>query len=502
MEILKQIERWSVLSPEKLCFVWRNRSLTYGQLVNQSNALASWMTDTLGDDHTPLLVHGSMQPEMLICFLASVKAGHPYVPIDLSIPKERISLIAENSKAQLVFSMDEEALPPLPALIVNQDRLRNIFTTHEGKTVQTQTAGDDTFYIIYTSGSTGNPKGVQIQHDALASFIKWACEDFGLEEGLVFLNQAPFSFDLSVMDLYPALTTGGTVWAIDKEMIARPKDLFSSLAESNINVWTSTPSFAEMCLMEPAFSSRMLPALAKLLFCGETLAPGVAKRLIARFPDAQIINSYGPTESTVAVTSMSVDEQLLRQYPSLPVGFCKKDCRILIVKEDGTLAKDGEKGEIVIVGPSVGKGYLGDPEKTKAAFTIIDGKRAYRTKDAGTLKNGLLFYHGRMDNQIKLHGYRIEIEDIEHHLTLCKWVKSAVVLPIKREGRYDYLLAVIVPDEPPFEKNYQLTSAIKRELSGALPAYMIPRKFIYQSRIPMTPNGKVDRKTLLSEAGR
>ncbi len=158
-----------------------------------------------------------------------------------------------------------------------------------------------------------------------------------------------------------------------------------------------------------------------------------------------------------------------------------------------------KKGEIVIVGPSVSVGYLGSPELTEKAFTMIDGERAYKTGDAGYVENGLLFYNGRLDFQIKLHGYRMELEEIEHHLRACSYVEGAVIVPIKKGEKYDYLLAVVVPGEHSFEKEFKLTSAIKKELNERLPNYMIPRKFMYQSSIPMTPNGKVDRKKLLSE---
>ncbi|MBM7644850.1 D-alanine--poly(phosphoribitol) ligase subunit 1 [Scopulibacillus daqui] len=502
LKLIETIDKWAVENPDKKAFVWREQQLTYRQLKERSDALACWITNEYPNDDSPILVHGHMQPEMIICFLAAVKAGHAYIPVDISIPEDRIHRMIEGSGAKLFISQEALTINGTDKIrSINPFDLNKIFETYKGQKPQSEEAvqGEDNYYIIYTSGSTGNPKGVQITKNCLESFVNWAVNDFGLQQGQVFLNQAPFSFDLSVMDLYPCLYTGGTLWAIDKAMIAKPKELFASFAQSNIEVWTSTPSFAEMCLMAPDFSSDMLPSLKKFLFCGEVLPNNVAKQLLERFPEAEIINSYGPTEATVAVTSITIDKDIIEKYDSLPVGYCKSDCQILIMKEDGTIAADGEKGEIVIVGPSVSKGYLSAPELTEKAFMTVNGERAYRTKDAGILEDGLLFCHGRMDNQIKLHGYRMEIEEIEHHLRSSSYVNAGVVLPIKRNDAYDYLLAIVVPNEHSFEKEFQLTSAIKKELAAELPAYMIPRKFVYQSSIPMTANGKVDRKALLKE---
>ncbi|MBD5071801.1 AMP-binding protein, partial [Xanthomonas citri pv. citri] len=159
----------------------------------------------------------------------------------------------------------------------------------------------ETFYIIYTSGSTGNPKGVQISAANLQSFTDWICADFPVSGGKIFLNQAPFSFDLSVMDLYPCLQSGGTLHCVTKDAVNKPKVLFEELKKSGLNVWTSTPSFVQMCLMDPGFSQDLLPHADTFMFCGEVLPVSVAKALLERFPKAKIFNTYGPTEATVAV---------------------------------------------------------------------------------------------------------------------------------------------------------------------------------------------------------
>jgi D-alanine--poly(phosphoribitol) ligase subunit 1 len=438
---------------------------------------------------------------MPVLFLACAKSGHAYIPADQSIPSERIRMIAEGAKTKLIFSAAPEQLPETDeAEVITFDQLDQIMIQNEGVPApHYEVKNEDTFYIIYTSGSTGKPKGVQISRRALTSFTEWMQCDFGLAEGLTFINQAPYSFDLSVMDLYPSLTTGGTIWAVDKQMIANPKELFTSLAQSEINVWTSTPSFAEMCLMEPSFSRAMLPRVQKFLFCGETLPLSVASRLKQRFPEAEIINTYGPTETTVAVTKVEITQDMINRKQPFPVGRCKPDCRIYILDEDGVPKKDGQKGEIVICGPSVGNGYLNDPKKTQASFSTLNEMTAYHTHDLGAKCDGMLYYFGRMDHQIKLHGFRMELEEIEHALSSCRYVKHAVVAPIKRGDRYDHLVAIVVADKNPFESDYKLSAVLRKTLSSILPNYMIPRKFIYRQSLPMTANGKIDRGAPLKE---
>ncbi|MEH7548041.1 D-alanine--poly(phosphoribitol) ligase subunit DltA [Neobacillus vireti] len=494
MKLLQAIQNNARLQPERLVFISPTKQITYGELWRKSDQLAGFIMAHSLKEHSPILVYGHMEPEMVISFLGSVKAGHPYIPVDTSIPLERVEKIIRNSNAGLLINVSGLEFPMEESLIrvVTPEAIDKQYSIGSSNWVKDH----DVFYIIYTSGSTGNPKGVQITANNLQSFVDWMMEDFPIKGGLRFLNQAPFSFDLSVMDLYPALASGGTLFGITKEMIARPKILFEELKRSETEVWTSTPSFVQMCLMDPSFNDHLLPQLSVFLFCGEILPVLVCKQLRERFPNAKIFNTYGPTEATVAVTFLEITESAIQEYQTLPVGAAKSDTQIILLNEDNKPVPDGEKGEIIIVGPSVSKGYLGQPELTDKAFFSYNGQQAYRTGDAGFTKQGLLFYKGRLDYQIKLHGYRMELEEIEYHIAKSKYVKSAVVVPIYQDDKIEYLSVLIIPAEHNFEKESQLTGAIKKELGLVLPAYMIPRKFSYHKELPITPNGKVDRKQI------
>ncbi|MFN8473583.1 MAG: D-alanine--poly(phosphoribitol) ligase subunit DltA [Anaerolineae bacterium] len=490
MDVIAHIDALAQQYPDRPAHISAGRCLTYGELRTQSDALARRLTRTLPAGGAPVAVIGHKQPEMLVAFLAAVKAGRPYVPIDTGLPPQRIERIVTLSGAALALTPDRVA-----ELLAADDASEALALSPVDP--------DDPFYIIFTSGSTGEPKGVVITHACLSSFVAWMLSEHGfVEGGETFLNQAPFSFDLSVMDLYLSLVTGGTLFSVTGDDIASPRQLHKSLAASDATVWVSTPSFAAMCLAERTFAAPMLPHLRRFLFCGETLAPDVAAQLLDRFPGAEVWNTYGPTEATVATTSVCIDREILARCNPLPVGFVKPDARILILDDAGRPLPPSEPGEIAIVGPNVSVGYLGRPDLTARAFFAVDGERAYRTGDRGHLApDGLLFFAGRLDYQVKLHGYRIELGDIEANLRALPGVRDAVVLPREKDGHVDSLVAFVVLAEPLAGSAFERTVALKKDLGQRLPAYMVPSKFRFLDAFPMTPNGKADRRMLTESLG-
>ena len=497
MKLLTRIAEHAARKPEQIAFRTQDQELKYKLLWDQSSRFASLIHRTGLKRQTPVVVYGHMGIDMPVSFLACVKAGHPYIPVDTSIPMERAQLIIEKSGAGLVINTTDSLLsfnnvPVLHTLTLSLEQEELINDEH-------WVGSDEIFYIIYTSGSTGNPKGVQISAANLQSFTDWMLNDFPLDQGKVFLNQAPFSFDLSVMDFYPALQSGGTIHALEKEVMNKPKLMYDSFSCSALQIWTSTPSFVQVCFSNPEFNQTMLPELEVFLFCGEVLPLAVAKELKERFPKARIFNTYGPTEATVAVTSVEITEELLAKGKALPVGYPKNDMRIFVMDESGNPLSDGEKGELVLVGPSVSQGYLGEPLLTEKVFGFLDGINSYRTGDAGYIQEGLVYCQGRLDYQIKLHGYRMELEEIEFHLNQSELIQSAIIVPHAPNEEIEYLIAAVVPAEHDFDKEYKLTAAIKKDLALRLPAYMIPRKFSYHTAIPITMNGKADRKKMKEE---
>ena len=482
MNLVERIDRWAALAPEATAHISDGRTLTYGQLRRQSDALAWYLTERLGDDRRPIAVLGHREPEMLIAFLGAVKSGRPYIPLDTALPQQRIDKILETSRAALVLSPEE----------IGQ------FSASQARgSARGGVQGDEPFYILFTSGSTGEPKGVIITLACLEHFITWMlAEQRFTELGEVFLNQAPFSFDLSVMDLYCSLATGGTLFSISRDLIANPKELYRALTSSGVTTWVSTPSFAQMCLVEEKFSEAMLPRVQRFLFCGETLTPQTAAHLLKRFPRAQVWNTYGPTEATVATSSIRIDATILEQCSLLPVGRPMPGTEIFIVNGNREVLPANQRGEIIIAGPNVSPGYLAEPELTAGAFFQHHGQRAYRTGDFGRFRDNLLFFEGRMDEQIKLSGYRIEIGDVEANLRALATVRDAVVVPVVKDGAAQSLAAFVLLAARDEASHFNLSHRLRTQLGQRLPAYMLPRKFVFLDAFPMTTNGKVDRASL------
>jgi D-alanine--poly(phosphoribitol) ligase subunit 1 len=428
-----------------------------------------------------VIVLGHKEPELIIAYLGVIKSGRAYVPVDTAIPPQRIERIVAASGAPLILSPEKVADLSAGGERAPAWRLQP----------------DDIHYIMFTSGSTGEPKGVPITYGCLQSFLRWLLAEHAFMAGReVFLNVVPYSFDVSLMDTYPALMMGGTVVSVTKAEIANPKQLYRLLAGSELTTWVSTPSFARMCLAEPTFQEGMLPRLRRFLFCGETLAPDVASQLLDRFPGAELWNTYGPTEATVATTSIRITREILGQYSPLPIGYPMPESRVLVMDEAARALPAGERGEIIICGPNVSPGYLNRPELNETAFFHLNGQRAYRTGDWGRYRDGMLFFEGRIDNQVKLHGYRIELADVEANLRALAGVRDAVVLPVLKQGAVDSLAAFVILNEQPARSEFQMACALKGQMIERLPPYMIPRRFSFLESFPLNTNGKADRRRL------
>ena len=480
MNLIEQIDHWALAAPNAIAHISGDKRLTYGELRRRSDALAAHLTKRFGN-RSPIAVLGHREPEMLIAFLGAVKSGRPYVPLDTVLPQQRIDKILAISRPALLLSPEDVTELSSSASFVPATRVQR----------------DDPFYILFTSGSTGEPKGVIITLGCLEHFVAWMLgEQKFVPLGETFLNTAPFSFDLSVMDLYCSLITGSTLFSISRDLVANPRMLYRALGNSGATTWVSTPSFAQMCLVEEKFAEGMLPRIRRFLFCGETLAAQTAARLVERFPRAQVWNMYGPTEATVATTSVRIDRSILEKYSALPVGRAMPGSDVFVVNRAGETLPANEQGEIVIAGPNVSLGYLGRPDLTEAVFFDHCGRRAYRTGDQGQFRDGFLFFEGRMDSQLKLSGYRIEPGDVEANLLALPSVREAVVTPVIKNGAAQSLAAFVVLSSQTERSHFELTQSLRRQLAERLPVYMLPRKFVFRDAFPLTANGKVDRARL------
>lgn len=504
-DFIVTLDTYAQTQPQKIVYDILGQTYTYGQLKQDSDSLAAHIDSLKLVDKSPVMVFGGQDYNMLVAFVALSKSGHPYIPVNVNSTTERLTSIIDIAKPSALIAV--QSLPiDLNITVIDSDALTKILSKKASYQLTHPVKGDDTYYIIFTSGTTGQPKGVQISHHNLLSFVNWVIEnpEFDLPQHAKILSQAPYSFDLSVMSWAPALAVGGCLYALPKEKTENFKDLFAVLPQFPIQVWVSTPSFADMVLLSEDFSSETMPDLGYFYFCGEELTVSTASKLRQRFPNARIVNSFGPTESTVAFSAVAITDDMINKANRLPIGFVKADSPTFILNASGDIVKNGTAGEIIVTGPAVSKGYINNPEKTKQAFFELDGQPAYHTGDLGLLdQEGLLHYQGRMDFQIKFNGYRIELEEVAHVLNLSKYVESAVAVPrYNAQHKVQQLLAYIVVKagvKEQFDKELSLTKAIKAELVNDMMAYMMPSRFVYKENLPITPNGKIDIKTLIAE---
>ena len=452
-------------SPQQLAISGSDEAITWQQL---SVAVTDWAQRYQQCNQpagTPVVLYGHQQAEFAVALYSCLLHNIPYIPVDCIYPQERLKEICQLANAPFYYDVAAKKF---------------IATGITGQVL----AEPDLAYIMFTSGSTGKPKGVQIGRESVWHFMKWVSQDFSLPENPVLMNHAVFSFDLSLIPLLANLATGGHIVLNAKEDIAA-ENWLDRLKANDVSVWVSTPSFAYQRLLSPQFNSDYLPELNVFIFIGEVLNKALVKQLRRRFPQAKILNSYGPTEATIATTVVEITDEILNNdNPLLPVGVMMPDTHMEITAD----------GELIIWGKNVMRGYLGLPQEnaTKLLRRESEEYRGYRTGDLG-YEDGLIYCQGRNDSQIKLNGYRIEINEIENRLLAMSGISEAVVLPLMKScGSVLRIAAFCVTDLAP--------EVIKTSLSKVIPHYMVPSQIIIKDALPLNPNGKIDRKLLDTHA--
>lgn len=496
MFLLDQLKRFA--GSDRAALLYRGEAVSYRDLNRQADAFAAYLLDTFGENDAPVLIYGHKELSIPVCMFGAIKAGHSYIPVDTTFPPERVAQIVEQAAPCLTVNLTQTELPSAP--VIDAAALADMLSRYDGTFDGVDRITDDhVVYTLFTSGTTGKPKGVQITARNIAAFDAGVAPwfDCGLTEG-VFLNEISYSFDVSVCALYYALSRGMTLYTVDKQTLNDPKALFAALRESDIDVWVSTPSLAEFCIRSEQFCEALLPNAKKFVFCGEVLTKKLAQEMLLRFPHAQIINAYGPTETTVLVTAIEIDAALCERNLSVPIGYPFANLRAVIAAPDGSALPDGQDGELLILGDCVSPGYLRRPElNEKAFFTDREtGLRGYHTGDLCRMENRLIYYLGRMDGQVKLNGFRVELEDVESNLLRVENIARAAVVPVFEDGKTVALTAFVLLQKPDGLSSLARARKIKTALAAVLPSYMIPRKIVAVDDFPLNTNGKIDKKAL------
>lgn len=439
----------------------------------------------------PVCIYGEKEAVFPVAMITLISLNIPYVPIDAIMPAGRIEKIKEQSGSRVLINCSERKCDVSFEIVIDRN-----FETVSKEIVEhfvlLQNGDDPVRYILFTSGSTGMPKGVQITASALCSFVEWFLSWPLIDRSCVFMNQAPFSFDVSLCDLIGAFANGSTLVLNNYSTLKDGTQFLGRMKRNKANTIICTPSFIQMYLSVPEFEEKQFPLLRQIIFMGEELHAVHVKKLKRAFPRLRVVNAYGPTEATVVSTYIEITDQVLESYSkSLPIGYCRPKGEITIMDADPNIGQ----GELGIIGPNLSIGYLNDEEKTGTAFVSSGGKRVYRTGDVGYKKDGLIFYLGRNDSQVKLNGYRIELDEISNVVLTHKMVKNAATVPLTSGNVTKKIICFVVLHQettPTF-----LNTELKEYLSKQLPSYMIPSEFITLDQFPLNANYKTDKKALL-----
>ena len=468
--------------PDAPAVIAADGTLTWRELAAASIAWRdAAIAQGIGPD-VPVIVRGHKEAEFFVAMTGALLLGAPFVPIDTVYPDERMRRIARTLDASVYFDARRASF----------ECLGRTETASQVSSAAAPLQEKNLAYVLFTSGTTGEPKGVQIGRESVASLAEWMAADFTLGAAPVFLNQAPFSFDLSMYEVFGALALGGTIVMMSRAASLPGQAFIDALARAQVSVWVSTPSFAQQQLLEPRLGQASLPSLRTFLFCGEALPVSLARRLRQRFPDAHIINTYGPTEATVAASWIVVDDAMLAAHPErLPIGFARRGGEVFV-----------EGGELCIAGPYVMRGYLNRKDLNATRMFSREGQRAFRTGDLGSADaDGLLFCHGRIDDQVKLNGYRIELAEIDAALAAMPGGIHAAAVPLRRMDGSVARIVAFVETGANDERGAQLALPAdwRVRLGERLPPYMIPSELIACRMLPLTVNAKIDRARLADD---
>ncbi|HEK1766336.1 TPA: amino acid adenylation domain-containing protein [Pseudomonas putida] len=464
-------------------------SLTYGELNEQANRLAHHLIEqgVAPGDHVAILLPRSLA--LLQAQLAVVKCGAAYVPLDIHAPAERQGFMVQDCQA-VALICDSSATLSYRARRIDLDRLD--LNRQPGHNPGLAQGGDTVAYVMYTSGSTGTPKGVRVPHRGIARLVlNDGYADFSAQDRIAFASNP--AFDASTMDVWGALLNGGQVLVIDHDTLLDPLRLGVALREGGATVlFVTTALFNQYVQMIPD----VLSGLRVLLCGGERADPAAFRSLLAQAPDLRLVHCYGPTETTTYATAGQV-----RHVPTdaelVPIGGPVGSTQVHVLDAHLRPLPLGAVGELYIGGDGVALGYLNRPELTAERF-IDDpfspqpGARLYRTGDLGRWRDdGQLECLGRNDDQVKIRGFRIELGEVEQHLALCPGIGEVVVMALTLTQGPARLVAWFTRTDPHLD-----AAAVRGWLQGRLPPYMVPSACIVLDALPLTNNGKIDRKAL------
>lgn len=481
---------------KKTIFFDSDSKLTFEEFNTYTKAVGTFLADKIAQQ-SPVIVMSGRHALTPACFLGVVRAGGFYAPMDAAMPAHRLNQIIGVIKADIMI-VDREHLETAKSLDFDGEIvvLEDILDTQIDEKKLAQATADLTefapLYTIFTSGSTGVPKGVITSHHSLMCYINSVCKVLELDDSDVLGNQSPLDYIAAVRDIYLPIKTGASTVIIPKNEFAMPTKLFETLNEYKVTALCWSVAGIELPAKLGAFDIVKPEHLKKVIFSGSVMPCKYLKIWQQNLPQVKYINQYGPTEATASCTYYVVDKPV-DDDTVLPIGKPYDNYRIILLNEDGTQTKQGEIGEICVSGPCVTLGYYGAKEKTDEVFVQNPLNKNYReiiykTGDLGHLdEDGVLYFHGRKDRQIKHMGHRIELSEIEETAKQLQGITDCCSLYYK-EKEHLYL----------FYTGDATSKDIVLHFRSQMPAFMVPRKLINLDSMPTLPNGKIDMQSLKS----
>lgn len=489
--VINMILQFAINTPERVAVLEGERAYTYGELSSSVNDVARLVYQQGQGEESVVGIRMNRSYHSICATLGVMKAGAAFLPIDKDIPQERMSQMCDIANVSLILtdSADE----------VLDDRFINI-TNH----IATHTEPPDSFfsykenqlsYVIFTSGSTGTPKGVMIEFAGMQNHICEKIRILEMDEHSCVAFNASISFDISVWQMFAPLSVGGKIVLFCKDDILYVSSFCRRLIQTHVTLLEVVPTYLALIIGESRRSGLRFPDLKALISTGEQLTMTIVKHWFALMGSVPIINAYGPTEASDDITHCVIS--YANQFETIPIGKAIRNVSLVIENSKGDICANGEKGELLVRGVCVGRGYIKNSEETQRFFRFDQqlNSRVYRTGDLVSRdSDGNYLFWGRIDTQVKLRGYRVELTEIEHAIE-----------------RYDdtILQAVALVDE----KGEQIKACFKAsnliELVGlqdflrvSLPEYMLPNEIVQLETIPLTVNGKINRVALLHTFGK
>lgn len=482
------IERWAAKTPDRVAVKTLNASLTFAELDAQANCVANALVarGICRDDIVGMILDRSVF--VPVAELGIMKAGGAFLPMLPTYPDDRLDFCMQNAGCKFAIATRDIVESrtdlfadgkPYKALI-----LEDLIAEGNSCLPKVEFVPNQLSYCIYTSGSTGTPKGVMLEHHSLTNYVQYSPLNLIIEKGDVVFCLASISFDMSLSEIFQSISLGKTAYIASEEEIHNLDKMLSAFTENKVDVVIMTPSFAASLLSIPEFEKAIVN-FKGIMLAAEAFPPALYTKIKSLNPDVIIQNGYGPTECTQGCAF-----KILSSGENITIGGPISNTKFYVMDDCGHLLPRYAVGELMICGECVGRGYVKLPEKTAAAFVEVDGFRAYHSGDLVRInRDGEVEFGGRADNQVKLRGFRVELDEIESVMQQFEGVTQAKVI-VRNNGTEDFLAGFFIANKQISLE--ELTAFLKKKLTY----YMVPSAMMLLEKMPMTANGKLDKKAL------